>query len=232
MKNLKFNSIFTSVAVLLAIPLTSYAEDVDLPCCAGGACPTMYVSEGMPGVQQGATMKGIKPNPDGEIITMYRGAPGYDKWIIELRSMSDKGYVRNILGASQRAAALNVSILAKCSSGSNWVNLSDPGMSITCTEGEGIMLRQSSPTCNDPATGPRSVVTITRETAEERVERLQKKAYGILDELEGLDKQIATLDDQIAEGKKQISACEDRILHGGKITSTLSVSAFGDSSGF
>ena len=69
--------IFSAVAVLATMGFSAgcYAivEEVDLPCCTEGTCPTTFVSPGIPGVIQTVTFKGVSVRVGGnrELVTLF-----------------------------------------------------------------------------------------------------------------------------------------------------------------
>ena len=197
-----FKLIFSAVAALATMGFNAacYAVEVELPCCTGASCPTRYPSDGIPGVTQTATFKGVSVFVGGEkkFLTTVAGDPGYDEWKIATRGQFDKATALTLIRASRPI------VYARCSSTMATLNNLEEIKTLSCPVGDGIFLEQSDPTCEDPQTGPRSVVEITKETQRER-------------QIREINERIAARNAQIARNKEEMARNTQRIYESGQL---------------
>ena len=197
--------IFSAVAALATMGFNAacYAVEVELPCCTGASCPTRYPSDGIPGVTQTATFKGVSVFVDGErkFLTTVAGDPGYSEWRTAVRQQFDKAAAVTLI-----KAASGIVVYARCSSTMATLNKLEKIKTLSCPEGDGIILEQggSASTCEDPQTGPRSVVEITKETQRER-------------QIREIKERIAARDAQIARNKEEMARNTQRIYESGQL---------------
>jgi hypothetical protein len=207
-----FKLIFSKVFILVAVGFSGicHAEEVTLPCCTDGECPTTFESPGEPDVIQTVTFKGVRIGSFGEVVTMHARAPGYRKWMMTTVRSLPREIRNNVIDA----ASANPTILVKCS-GSTGLSLLEKGKSVTCPVGTGIVLTQDDPTCEDPETGPHSVVDITkvsREQKEREMARLEAEIVRRSLHLQELDAEHVRNQGVIAEHRRKIDDLEDRFF--------------------
>ena len=195
--------VFSAVAALATMGFNAacYAvvESVDLPCCTGDACPTSYVSEGIPEVQQSARVSGIKIHG----ITVPReGMPGYAEWKKGIVSSVKAGAMPKEQGLDLFGASRTyVTIHAMCAGlPATLVNIGEIGSSIICPIGVGIEVEQQFPECVDPQTGPHTVVEITKVSLKEQEQELKAMA----ERIEMLRRQEQKLDAEYAANQRRI----------------------------
>lgn len=207
-----YKLVCSAVAVLatMSFGAVCYADGelVDLPCCAGTSCPTKFESPGVPGVTQTATFKGVSVLVDGnrELLTTFLGDPGYKEWTLKTIKIPKKGLelIKAVGGAH---------VFAKCSSSTS------VGMpkqrTLTCPEGDGIILEQDNPTCTDPETGPHSVVEITKVSSEEQESEAMKEVMEIKKEFDALVDKQKGIREQLRLERAHFDGLNRQVLGGG-----------------
>ncbi|MBU0744471.1 MAG: hypothetical protein KKE11_03800 [Gammaproteobacteria bacterium] len=229
---LNLNQIFyplkkATIAMLFIMPVSSYAqptvtsEDVDLICCTAETCPTTFTSKGEPGVQQGVTVKGVRLEPNEEVVTMYDGAPGFEDWFSDLRKMPDKANAMGIFKRSSAASSASTSILVDCSSAGSVEVVRGVGDSIVCPVGDSIKLKQDHLKCTEGHT-PSMVVTLTKTKEESpelaalrarRAELMEKRDRKI-EENRLLGEEIRADHQRIAVTDQEIEALKEEVIKG------------------
>ena len=187
--------VFSAVAILATMGFSAgcYAtvEEVDLPCCTEGTCPTKFESPGIPGVIQTATFEGVSVFVNGTrtLLTIIFGDPNYKQWREETCKPLDKETAGKLVTDSR------TTVYAQCSSNMAGIHNLGKIKTLTCLEGDWIFLKQDGPnaTCADPKTGPRSRVKITK------VSRAFQEAVQNEIEIKLLEKEIAALNQQDEE---------------------------------
>jgi len=198
--------VFSAFAALATMGFNAacYAmvELEDLPCCIVGInCPTRHVSEGIPEVQQSAKMSNIIKTHG--VTVPRKGAPGYDEWRKGMISSIKAGAMPEEQGLELTSASrAAVQVFAMCVGlPATLVNIGEIGSSIICPIGVGIEVEQQFPECEDPQTGPHTVVEITKVSLKEAIEK-ERETQAIERQIKEARERIAERDAKIARNKE------------------------------